>query len=355
MSRIAYAVAALAVIGTIAAFYGGNVASMNLSSHSLEQTEMIDLFTQWKAVHDKTYSTASEEQLRFTRFVDNYNFVQKWNADLSHTSTVGLNLFADLNTAEFKATKGCLNMPQVNTEDVVEASPESHHAWSRKLQGLPTSVDWRAKGAVTPIKNQGQCGSCWSFSTTGSLEGLNFLTNGNLLSFSEQQIIDCSDAYGNQGCDGGWPFWALGYTQKFGVELESVYPYKAVDTKCTYDASKVMFNNTGGFINVTKNNEIALATAVVAAPTSICIEADQPVFQLYTGGVITSNSCGTQLDHAVLVVGYNTEAKGGDYWIVKNSWGASWGLAGYVYVGKSNSTNTVGVCGIAMNPTNPTM
>jgi C1A family cysteine protease len=355
MSRIAYALAAIAVIGTLAAFIGtqSNVASVR-NLHSLEQTEMIDLFNQWKLVHDKTYATASEEQLRFTRFVDNFNFIQKWNADITHTSTVGLNLFADLNTAEFKALRGCLNMPQM-TEEVVETTPESHHAWERKLQNLPASVDWRAKGAVTPIKNQGQCGSCWSFSTTGSLEGLNFITNGNLLSFSEQQIIDCSSAYGNQGCDGGWPFWALQYTQKYGVELESQYPYKAVDTKCTYNAADVKFNNTGGFLNVTKNNEIALATAVVGAPTSICIEADQPVFQLYTGGVITSNSCGTQLDHAVLAVGYDTSSKGEEYWIVKNSWGASWGLQGYVYIGKSNSTNTVGVCGIAMNPTNPQM
>jgi len=143
--------------------------------------------------------------------------------------------------------------------------------------------------------------------------------------------------------------------KKYGSELESTYPYKAVDTKCTYNAADVKFTNTGGYLNVTKNNEVALATAVVAAPTSICIEADQPVFQLYTGGVITSQSCGTQLDHAVLVVGYDVSTKGQDYWIVKNSWGASWGLSGYVWVGKSNSTNTVGVCGIAMNPTNPQM
>jgi len=355
MSRIAYAVAAIAVIGVLAAFVGSfqsNVSTTTL--RSLEQTEMLDLFNQWKGVYEKTYATDAEEQVRFSRFVDNYNFVQQWNADPTHESTVGLNLFADLNTAEFKALRGCLNMPQANTA-VVEETPETHHTWARKLQNLPASVDWRTKGAVTPIKNQGQCGSCWSFSTTGSLEGLNFITNGKLLSFSEQQLVDCSGAYGNQGCDGGWPFWALEYTQKEGIELESTYPYKAVDTKCTYSASSVVFTNTGGYLNVTAQNEVALAEAVVGAPTSICIEADQPVFQLYTGGVITSNSCGTQLDHAVLAVGYDTTSAGKDYWIVKNSWGASWGLSGYVWIGKSNSTNTAGVCGIALNPTNPKM
>jgi len=217
---------------------------------------------------------------------------------------------------------------------------------------LPASVDWRAKGAVTPIKNQGQCGSCWSFSTTGSLEGLHFINNGTLLSFSEQQLVDCSGAYGNQGCDGGWPFWALEYTAAKGIELESAYPYTAADGTCKYSQAKVQYQNKG-YANVTKNNEVAMATALVQQPISVCVEADQNVFQLYTGGVITSASCGTQLDHAILAVGYSTTGST-PYWIVKNSWGTSWGLAGYVYIGKSSSTSTNGICGIAMNVAVPT-
>jgi len=214
------------------------------------------------------------------------------------------------------------------------------------------SWDWRAQGAVTPVKNQQQCGSCWAFSTTGSLEGLNFITNGDLESYSEQQLVDCSGQYGNEGCDGGWPFWAMEYTAAQGIELESVYPYTAQDGTCQYDSSSVVFTN-GGYGNVTNYNEVDMETQILVQPLSVCVEADQSVFQLYTGGVITSASCGTQLDHAILAVGYNDQETT-PYWIVKNSWGTSWGNAGYVYIGKSSSTNDYGICGIAMNVAYPT-
>jgi len=127
-------------------------------------------------------------------------------------------------------------MPQPSQELALEEStPVSQDG------ELPASVDWRAKGAVTPVKNQGQCGSCWSFSTTGVLEGLNFINNNNLLSFSEQQLVDCSQKYGNQGCNGGWPFWALEYTAAEGIELESQYPYTATTGTCKYNKADVKF------------------------------------------------------------------------------------------------------------------
>jgi len=223
--------------------------------------------------YNKAYATAEEEAHKFQTFSDNYYFVMAWNADPTSTSSVGLNEYADLNTAEFGALKGCLSMKgssPVMAEEPVEVAPLSDNE-------LPSSVDWRAKGAVTPIKNQGQCGSCWAFSTTGSLEGLNFINNKNLLSFSEQQLVDCSQKYGNQGCDGGWPFWALEYTAAKGVELESTYPYKAVDGTCKYNQADVKFTNKG-YANVTKSNEVAMATQLVLQPISVCVEADQSVF-----------------------------------------------------------------------------
>jgi len=342
MSKTVFVVATLALVG-IFAFIGTHHATRNL-----QDSTVADLWSQWKETYGKMYATAEEESLRFSRFAANYDFVQSWNSDPTQTSSVGLNEFADLNTEEFGALKGCLNMaPSLEQEPIEDSVIVTGNDGE-----LPASVDWRAKGAVTPIKNQGQCGSCWAFSTTGSLEGLHFITNGTLLSFSEQQLVDCSGSYGNQGCNGGWPFWALEYTAAKGIELESVYPYKAVDTKCTYAQSSVVYQNKG-YGNVTKNNEVAMATALVTQPISVCVEADQNVFQLYTGGVITSASCGTQLDHAILAVGYNTQGSQA-YWIVKNSWGASWGLQGYVYIAKSNSTNTNGICGIAMNVAYPT-
>jgi len=176
------------------------------------------------------YATQEEESHKFLTFSNNVAFVNKWNADLTQTSTVGLNEYADLNTEEFSALKGCLNIqPSLESTTEVETTTEES-----AVAAPPASWDWRTQGAVTPIKNQGQCGSCWSFSTTGTLEGLNFITNKNLLSFSEQQLVDCSGSYGNQGCDGGWPFWAMEYTAAKGIELEATYPYTAQDGTCKY-------------------------------------------------------------------------------------------------------------------------
>jgi C1A family cysteine protease len=345
MSKTTFIVATIALVGVFAAIFG----TISTAQHRVlqQESEINELFSQWMLTYNKAYATAEEEAHKLAVFTQNFHFVNQWNSDPTQTSTVGLNEYADLNTEEFGALKGCLNMVQPSLEEPMTSAEVTYDAGA-----LPASVDWRAKGAVTPIKNQGQCGSCWAFSTTGSLEGIYFISKGNLLSFSEQQLVDCSGSYGNEGCDGGWPFWALEYTESQGIELESTYPYTAVDGTCAYNSSAVQYNNAG-YGNVTKNNEVALATALVNQPISVCVEADQSVFQLYTGGIITSASCGTQLDHAILAVGYSTQGKQ-EYWIVKNSWGTSWGLAGYVYIGKSSSTSTNGVCGIAMNPAYPT-
>jgi len=210
------------------------------------------------------------------------------------------------------------------------------------------TVDWRTKGAVTGIKNQGQCGSCWAFSSTGSLEGLNFLKNGKLLSFSEQQLVDCSGSYGNEGCDGGLMESALEYTAAKGVELESDYPYTAQDGSCKYSASKVAFKNKN---YAAASSDSLLEKAVNIGPVSVSVEADQDVFQYYTSGVLNDASCGTDLDHGVLAVGYGTSGKTG-YWIVKNSWGTAWGDSGYLKIARSSGD---GVCGINMDNCYPTL
>merc|ERR1712072_352717 len=154
---------------------------------------------------------------------------------------------------------------------------------------LAASVDWRTKGAVTPVKNQGQCGSCWAFSTTGSVEGAMFLSTGKLQSFSEQQLVDCSKN-GNMGCNGGLMDYAFKYIETSPLELEADYPYTAKDGKCSYTKSKGV-GMVKGFKDVTSGSSSQLHAAVAKAPVSIAIEADQFVFQGYTGGVITSG-CG---------------------------------------------------------------
>jgi len=180
------------------------------------------------------------------------------------------------------------------------------------------SVDWRTKGAVTPVKNQGQCGSCWAFSTTGSVEGANFIKKGKLVSLSEQMLVDC-DKKEDQGCNGGLMDNAFKYIETNALDTEASYPYKGRDGKCHINKSTEV-GTVSTYTDVKTKSAPQLKAALNKAPVSIAIEADKMVFQMYTGGILDSTKCGINLDHGVLAVGY-----GENYFIVKNSWGASWG------------------------------
>ena len=298
-----------------------------------------NLWSTWKTQYKKTY-TAIEEIARYGIFVENYLKINRLNAE-NGSVKFALNKFADLTGTEFKlkyANGGFY---------------EPHRKWvaantvSSPIKNLPDSVDWRNKGAVTPVKAQDACGSCWAFSTVGLLEGFYFINNGKLLSFSEQQIIDC-DTDQNEGCIGGKPYLAVEYAAKNGLELESDYPYIAQSGTCLYDKAKA-FTVAGGYKFVTANSTDHLKAALVDSPVSIIIEADQQIFQFYRSGVITKG-CGADLDHCVLAVGYE---KLGLYeaFIVKNSWGSDWGQDGYVHIATTQSQNNgQGVCGILTQP-----
>merc|ERR1712054_686421 len=210
-----------------------------------------------------------------------------------------------------------------------------------------SSVNWVKQGAVTAVKNQGQCGSCWSFSTTGSVEGINAVSGGQLTAFSEQQLMDCSWLQGNKGCNGGLMDNAFRYLVSKGSETESDYPYTAQSSfVCKYDSSKVVFK-ISGYKDVRSNSVDELESAVAQQPVSIAVEADQQSWQFYNGGVVSSD-CGQQLDHGVLVAGYDNGST--PYWLVKNSWGADWGEQGYIRILKSSAN----VCGVLSQPSFPT-
>jgi C1A family cysteine protease len=300
-------------------------------------------FQEWSAQHGKVYQP-TERDYRESIYNTNLAKIVSHNAGNS-SWTMGVNKFADLTADEFKARyTGGLLKPKKTSLRKQAMGPLNSTA-------NPTSVDWTEKGAVTPVKNQEQCGSCWAFSTTGSVEGAWFLAKGQLVSLSEQQLVDCSQAEGNQGCNGGLMDYGFQYIiDNKGITTESAYPYTASDGTCA-SKGKPVAATLSGFKDVAPNNELALETAIVQQPVSIAVEADQSVFQFYSGGVMDS-ACGTQLDHGVLAVGYGTDA-GKEYYKVKNSWGADWGEKGYIRLGRGAKFNPSGQCGIQMDPSFP--
>jgi C1A family cysteine protease len=231
---------------------------------------------------------------------------------------------------------------------------------SRDIGELAANVDWVASGGVSPVKDQGQCGSCWSFSTTGALEGAYYVKNRNLLSFSEQQLVDCDNLRNggrDQGCNGGLMDNAFAWiTKNGGLCLESDYPYVSGDTQtvgtCAKTCKVVSGSKIAKYVDVPVSDDAQMMAALMVQPVAIAIEADQRDFQLYKSGVFTGN-CGTTLDHGVLAVGYGTE-NGNDYYLVKNSWGTSWGDAGYIKLGRGSAYNKGdGQCGMLLSASYP--
>jgi C1A family cysteine protease len=249
------------------------------------------------------------------------------------TYTQGVNQFTDLTLEEFQA------LPMFGFQQPDAKGPRlGVHEYGG--EELAASVDWRSKGAVTPVKNQGQCGSCWAFSTVGGLEGAWEIGTGTLTSMSEQQFVDCSKA--NSGCNGGLMDSAFQYAEGVAVATEVSYPYTARDGSCKSSYSTAIpRGGVSGYHDVSSSTS-SLQSALQQQPVSVAIEADQSVFQRYSGGVITSG-CGSSLDHGVTAVGYNS-----DYFIVKNSWGSSWGNSGYVYISGTQ-------CGITTSASYPTV
>jgi len=282
-------------------------------------------------------------------FANNDDLIDAHNAG-NHSYTLGHNQFSHMNIDEWRAFVHLgLNKPEL-TE-----GPANIHEAPKDASTLPTTVDWVGSGAVTDVKDQGQCGSCWSFSTTGALEGAYKIKGSSLTSFSEQNLVDC-DTYKNggkdMGCNGGLMDNAFEWTKKNGgLCTESAYPYTSGTTKkagtCSTSCSKVAGVAPKSYTDVSKNNENALMSALAQQPVSVAIEADKSSFQLYKSGVYSDPNCGTSLDHGVLAVGYGTE-NGQNFWNVKNSWGKSWGDKGYIKMARGVSG--AGQCGILSGP-----
>jgi len=286
------------------------------------------------------YVSKQEHDIRFEIFKDNMEKIKAHN-EKNLSWKMGITQFADMTPVEFKQHTSCL----------MDQRPVSTELFTpQEGVTVPESVDWVAKGDVTPVKNQGQCGSCWAFSTTGSIESRVSIAGGGLTSLSEQELVDCSKK--NNGCSGGLMDYAFDFViQNKGLCSEDDYPYTAEDGTCD-DSSCTRHDAISSYVDVSSTTE-ALEQALAAGPVSIAIEADQMSFQLYTSGVLTA-ACGTNLDHGVLAVGYGTWTDGTDYWRVKNSWGSYWGDQGYINLCRNcNANGGNGQCGILMSASYP--
>lgn len=314
-------------------------------SRVLSENEEWKQFTNFQERFSKKYESIVEMEHRFKVFVSNLRHIVSHNMDTNQNFTMAVNHFSDLTPDEFKAL-------YVNGKNNNLGS-FGCKSFSSLGSGLPASIDWRNKGVVNPVRDQGQCGSCWAFATTANAESVWAISSGKLLDLSEEFLVDCASGIGyfNMGCDGGQPDSAFKYMINNGQCSESSYPYKAGITKtagtcqkCT--AAPVSFSSCS---DVKPNDQISLAAAVAKQPVVVAIEADTRYFQSYSGGILDSAACNTNLDHAVEIVGYGSES-GKDYWLVRNSWSSSWGESGYFRVKKTSSTNDIGICGIAAQP-----
>jgi len=306
--------------------------------------ELEEQFRKFIVKFNRQYASEEEYAARFETFKETLEFIETHNADTSKTHKVGLNQFADMTHEEFRQKiTPKVKRPLDNGAQFV------HEPSGLKL---PPTVDWRQSGAVTPVKDQGVCGSCYTFGSAGSLEGAYKIATGNLVSLSEQQLVDCSwnDALQVQGCNGGFASvvfqWII---NNGGIATEASYPYLMQDGFCkASDLSSGV--QVKAYVNVTTGEEYLL-DAVALGPVAVAIDASHPEFRYYTSGVYYQANCGNTtdvLDHEVLAVGYGTY-NGQDYWLVKNSWSTHWGDAGYVMMSRNKGNN----CGIATQATYP--
>lgn len=304
-------------------------------------------FSSWKAQFKKVYATAEAEAKAFSAFAHNDEKIRTHNAKKLNF-TLGHNAFSDLMAEEFFSTRLGYNR-NLMTRNTFSTSV---HQVDSSVK-VASAVDWVEAGAVTAVKNQQTCGGCWAFSAAGAIEGAYAIETGELMSLSEEDLIQCNTAT-DSGCNGGLMDNAFQWVESNGIASEAAYPYTSgggTTGSCRTSKELSPVVKISGFTDVTPDSPSALMSAVAQQPVSIAIEADKSVFQLYSGGVMDSTACGTNLDHGVLLVGYSSTGDS-PYWKVKNSWGSSWGEGGYIRLGMA--TSGPGICGMYQQPSYPT-
>lgn len=298
----------------------------------------------WKVTHRKEYNGLGEEDIRRAIWEKNTRLIEAHNQEYElgiHSYELAMNHLGDMTVEEVAEKMLGLQMP-MDSDPTNTYVPNEH-------EKLPKSIDYRKLGYVTPIRNQGSCGSCWAFSSAGALEGQLMKTTGQLLELSPQNLVDCVKE--NDGCGGGYMTNAFNYVNNNqGIDSEEAYPYVGEDQPCAYNKSGKAAA-CRGYKEVQKGSEKALTSAVAkVGPVSVGIDAMQSTFQFYKRGVYYDPNCDKEnINHAVLAVGYGVTPKGKKYWIVKNSWGEEWGKQGYVLMAR-NRNNACGIANLASFP-----
>ncbi|CAN6984400.1 hypothetical protein IGI04_000158 [Brassica rapa subsp. trilocularis] len=316
--------------------------------------EVMSIYLKWSLEHGKSNINSNgiinQQDERFNIFKDNLRFIDLHNENNKNaTYKLGLTIFADLTNDEYRSLYLGARTEPVRRITKAKNVNMKYSAAVNDVE-VPETVDWRQKGAVNAIKDQGTCGSCWAFSTAAAVEGINKIVTGELISLSEQELVDCDKSY-NQGCNGGLMDYAFQFIMKNGgLNTEQDYPYHGTNGKCNSLLKNSRVVTIDGYEDVPSKDETALKRAVSYQPVSVAIDAGGRAFQHYQSGIFTGK-CGTTMDHAVVAVGYGSE-NGVDYWNVRNSWGTSWGEDGYIRM-ERNVASKSGKCGIAIEASYP--
>ena len=313
------------------------IAAAALSVAQAKFHDRIFYFTKWMAQHGRDYQTVEEFNFRFHEWIQKDKFIKEHNEE-QQSYTVGHNQFSDWTHGEYKAILQ-RKETEKNPEFVFKARPSTTYE----------PISWVDQGCVNDIQDQGQCGSCWAFASVDSMEGRHCVATGELLKFSEQQLVDCSAL--NSGCNGGLEAYAYRYYMSHDAMYETAYPYTGEDGRCNYEAGTTNVYSTGNYA-VSSNDADSMKAALEGGSLSVAIEADQLAFQMYTSGIFDNSNCGDYLDHAVGLVGWGQDGDQ-EYWLVRNSWGTTWGEKGYIRMAIV-SGDSEGICGVQNDPNYPT-